>query len=258
MRIDIDVIMEYQLQGDEAVLLTIEAAETDGQTVVENLLEIENATLDRVSGEGGFGQRVWAHVKIHRFKLRYRAKVDVSRSAVALENLAATPLHALPAKVATYLRASRYCQSDLFINFAAQQFGDLDGGLKIASILKWVAAEIAYVPGSSNATTSAIDTLVAREGVCRDFTHLVCSLARAANIPARYTSVYCADVNPPDFHAVAQVWLEGQWHLVDATGMSSAEGVVVIGTGRDAGDVAFMETEQWAELISLKTAVSRG
>lgn len=257
MRIDIDVTMEYQLGGDEAVLLTIEAAQTSGQTVVENLLEIESVSLDRISGEGGLGQRVWAHVKNERVKLRYRAKVDVTRSAVALENLAATPVHALPSNVATYLRASRYCQSDLFINFVTQQFGDLNGGAKIASILNWVAAEIAYVPGSSGATTTAIDTFVARQGVCRDFTHVVCSLARAANIPARYTSVYCADVSPPDFHAVAQVWLDGEWHLVDATGMSSADGLVVIGAGRDAGDVAFLETMQWAQLINQKVAVNR-
>lgn len=257
MRINIDVTMEYQLLSDEKVLLTIEAAKTDGQTIVENVLEIESTTLDRVNGEGGLGQRVWAHVINERIKLRYRAKVDVTRSTVALENLAATPLHALPGCVATYLRASRYCQSDLLLNFVAQQFGDLEGGAKIASILNWVTAEIAYAPGSSNNATTAIDTFVAREGVCRDFTHLVCSLARAANIPARYTSVYCADVNPPDFHAVAQVWLDGEWHLVDATGMSSADGLVVIAAGRDAGDVAFLETQQWAQLISQKVTVSR-
>jgi len=258
MRIDIDVSMEYQLHGDEPVLLTIEAAKTDGQTILENTLEIEGAALDRVSGEGGLGQRVWAHVTTERLKLRYRAKVEVTRPAQALENLKATPLHALPGEVATYLRASRYCESDLFGNIVTNQFGDLEGGAKIAAIRDWVEAEIAYVPGSSGAATGAIDTFISREGVCRDFAHLMCSLARAANIPARYTSVYGTEVTPPDFHAVAQVWLEGAWHLVDATGMSTADGLVVIAAGRDAGDVAFLETGQWAQLINQTVDVSRG
>ncbi|MFT7058686.1 MAG: hypothetical protein ACJASV_001188, partial [Pseudorhodobacter sp.] len=47
-------------------------------------------------------------------------------------------------------------------------------------------------------------------------------------------------------------------HLVDATGMSEAETTVLIGTGRDAGDVAFMETEKWAQLINQRISVTQG
>ena len=258
MRISIDVNMEYQLNGDEMVLLAIEAARLDDQTIIEAALEIENATLHRIAGEGMVGQRVWAFVKSERLKLRYSAVVDIVRAAVTLENLAATPLHALPSEVLTYVRPSRFCQSDLFTEFTAQQFGHLEGGAKIAAIQNWVASEFAYVSGSSNAGTTAIDTFFVRAGVCRDFAHVVCSLARAANIPARYTSVYGADVNPADFHAVAQVWLEGAWHLVDATGMCNATELVVIATGRDAGDVAFMESAQGAQPISQRIEVSQG
>lgn len=249
--------MEYQIFDNDTVLLILEAAQTDGQTILESVLEIEDATMHRIGGEGGVGQRVWAFVKSDQLKLRYRAKVDVTRPEVALETLEATPMSALPGEVVTYLRPSRFCQSDMLTGFAEKQFGHLEGGAKIASILDWVKAEIAYAPGSSNATTTAIDTFVGREGVCRDFTHMVCSLARAANIPARYTSVYGADVQPPDFHAVAQVWLDGAWHLVDATGMNTAAGLVVIGSGRDAADVAFMETAQWAQFSAQKVSVSQ-
>lgn len=258
MRIDIDVTMDYQLCGKDLVQLTIEAAQLEGQAILEAALDIDGATVSRISGEGGVGQRVWAHVSNDRLTLRYRAKVDVMRSTVALETLAATPLYALPGDVTTYLRASRFCQSDVFIGFATQKFGHLAGGAKVAAIRNWVAAELTYVPGSSNGSTTARDTFVAREGVCRDYAHMVCCLARAANIPARYASVYGPEVNPSDFHAVAQVWLEGAWHLVDATGMSEAETTVLIGTGRDAGDVAFMETEKWAQLINQRICVTQG
>jgi len=258
MPINIDVALQYQISDGDMVLLILEAARSDGQSVLESDLEIENATLRRINPEGAVGQRIWANVPGRRFSLRYRAKVDVTRHVVTLENLAATPLNTLPGKVLTYLRPSRFCQSDLFTEFAAQQFGHLNGGAKIASILDWVTTEMSYVPGSSNAETTAVETFRAREGVCRDYAHVVCSLARAARIPARYTSVYGARVTPPDFHAVAEVWLDGAWHLVDATGMGLATDMVVIGAGRDAADVAFMETEHWADPISQSVAVSQG
>lgn len=257
MRVSIAVDFEYQIYADQAILLTVEAARTEGQSVVESRLQIDNAALCRMDGEAGIGERVWAFAQDERFIVRYGATVDVDRAEVDLHSLAATPMHRLPAEVLTYVRPSRYCQSDLFTDFVAAQFGDLSGGVKIAAMLDWVASTIAYVPGCSTSTTSAIDTFNESQGVCRDFAHLVISLARAANIPARYVSVYGVDVSPPDFHAVAQIWLDGAWHLVDATRMSCATGLVIIGAGRDAGDVSFMETELPAQPICVNVAVSR-
>ena len=46
--------------------------------------------------------------------------------------------------------------------------------------------------------------------------------------------------DPPDFHAVVEVWLDGGWRLVDATRLAPVEGIVRIGIGRDATDIAFM------------------
>lgn len=257
MRLHIDVTMDYQLTGHDTVLLTLEAARTEGQTVVESVLAVEGADLTWIEQDGMPGRRVWAHVTSDRMKLRYHALVEVTRDAVAIEQLAATPMPELPGDVVSYLRPSRFCQSDLLTEFATRQFRGLEGGARIAAIADWAQSEIAYVPGASNATTSAVDSFVTRQGVCRDYAHLVCSLARAGNIPARYTSVYGADVTPPDFHAVAEVWLEGAWHLVDATGMCRPAALVVIGSGRDASDVAFMETESWAHPIWQKVDVRR-
>lgn len=257
MRLHIDVTMDYQLTGHDTVLLTLEAAQTDGQTVIESTLDVAGADLRWIDVKGMPGRRVWAHVTSDRMQLQYRALVEVTRTTAVLESLAATPMRDLPGDVVSYLRPSRFCQSDLLTEFATQQFRGLEGGARIAAILDWARSEIAYVPGSSTATTSAVDSFIARKGVCRDYAHLVCSLARAGNIPARYTSAYGAEVNPPDFHAVAEVWLEGAWHLVDATGMCRAADLVVIGSGRDASDVAFMETEDWACPLWQKVDVRR-
>ncbi|MDD7970949.1 transglutaminase-like domain-containing protein [Roseinatronobacter alkalisoli] len=257
MRIAIDVTMDYQLAGAETVLLTLDAAETDGQKVLQSALDIADATLHRIPGEGGTGARVCASVTSDRLKLRYSAVVDVTRSEIMLDALPQAGLGALPPEALSCLRPSRFCQSDLFVPFMGRRFGHLKGGAKVIAIRDWVKAEIAYVSGSSTPTTTAMETFVSREGVCRDATHLFCALARAAGIPARYTSVYGADVHPPDFHAVAQVWLDSAWHFIDPTGMVAADGVVIIGCGRDAADVAFMETAGNAYVVSQNVRVTR-
>lgn len=248
MRIKIDVTMDYQLPRAEPVLLTLAAARTVGQTLLMSHLEVQNARLEWIEAEGLIGQRVWAFLGTQDLSLRYSATVDVTRPALALEDLAPTAFDALPAHVLSYMRPSRFCQSDLFTSFVGQEFGHLSGGAKVAAMRDWITQEIAYMPASSNPATTAIDTFVARAGVCRDSAHLLCSMTRAANIPARYTSAYGVGVTPPDFHAVAEVWLDGSWHLVDPTGMSSADKMAVIGSGRDAVDVAFMENESGAML----------
>ena len=43
-----------------------------------------------------------------------------------------------------------------------------------------------------------------------------------------------------DFHAVAELFLDGGWHLVDATGMAQSDSMAIIGLGRDATDVSFL------------------
>jgi transglutaminase-like putative cysteine protease len=118
-------------------------------------------------------------------------------------------------------------------------------------------SNIDYVSGTSDGDTTAAHTFVQRQGVCRDFAHLLASMARAASIPARLVSAYAPGVDPPDFHAVVEVWLEGSWHLIDATGMARPEEIVRIGVGRDATDIAFMTVFGSAELYDQQVEVKR-
>ncbi|SFA79433.1 Transglutaminase-like enzyme, putative cysteine protease [Poseidonocella pacifica] len=255
MKIQIDVAMEYDLSGDMRACLAVEAAKTPVQTVLSEELSLPGATLTRTAGEAGLGQRIWVAMSAPRMSLRYSATAEITRDNSPLENFALTPRHELPGEVMTFLRPSRYCQSDMFPAFVARRFGEIEGGAKVAAMRDWVREEMTYVPGTSNATTTVIDTFAAREGVCRDYAHMVCALARAADIPARYCSVYGIGVEPPDFHAVAQVYLGGAWHVVDATGMCEPDQVAVISVGRDACDVAFMETSDPAGLIEQSVSV---
>ena len=81
------------------------------------------------------------------------------------------------------------------------------------------------------------------------------TLARASQIPARMVSVYAPKVEPPDFHAVAEVYLAGDWHLIDATGMAAADTMARIGVGRDAADIAFMVVYGPSELSEQSVSV---
>ena len=261
MRFDIDVTLAYRI-ADEQVLLALEAAQTPVQRVISAQLEVAGGTVTRLAAEDGIGTWIWAHLPAGEMHLRYRATVEISRQEPALEGLQADPLDHLPAAVLSYLRPSRYCQSDLLGPFLESEFGPeftaLSGGAKIAHIRDWVGRVMTYRRGASHSGTSAMDTLESREGVCRDYAHLMITLARAADIPARIASVYAPGVSPPDFHAVAEVFLGGAWHLVDPTGMGSAKDIAIIGIGRDIGDVAFLTAfgalEMRGQSVSVRAA----
>lgn len=257
MTIEIDVSMTYELGAERTALLALQAARTDGQVVAKERLDIDDAELRAVAGEMGFGRRTWVRVGGDALRLRYRARVDVVRAPVRLDGLAAAPMDALPTDQITFLRPSRYCQSDRLEEFAGREFGHLSGGKKITAILDWIAAEMDYAPGHSDTATTLLDTFETRKGVCRDYAHMLCGLARASRVPARYVSAYGVAVDPPDFHAVAEVWLDDRWHLVDPTGMCRADDLVLIGIGRDAADVPFMETPDDARLLDQRIRVSR-
>jgi transglutaminase-like putative cysteine protease len=82
------------------------------------------------------------------------------------------------------------------------------------------------------------------------------AMARASTIPARFASVYAPGVSPPDFHAVAEVYLDGTWHLVDPTGMASADSIARIGVGPDAAGVAFLSVFGQATFLNQTVSVT--
>ena len=144
----------------------------------------------------------------------------------------------------TLLYPSRYCQSDKLERFARSTFGSLSPGYAtVNGICNWIHDYVAYEGGVSDALTSAFDTVTQRAGVCRDFAHLAIALCRSLGIPARYVSAYASQLEPPDFHAVFEAYLgaprNGAWYIFDATRMADPAGLVRIGIGRDAAEVAF-------------------
>ena len=251
MLVEIDVTLDYGFPDARTVALMIEAARTDGQTVLSDTINIDAVDrMHRVAGESGLGTRIIALTTAPRLTARYTATVEVTRRVADLRTLRAAALIDMPGDVQPYLRPSRYVQPEMFGGFVARRFAGLSGGGMVAAIRDFVQAEMSYMPGSSDGNTTALETFAAREGVCRDYAHLTCALARAAGIPARSVAVYGPDVSPQDFHAVAEVWLSGAWHLIDSTGMCRADGLVKIAVGRDAADIAFLDAGRDVSLIT--------
>lgn len=172
-----------------------------------------------------------------RMVVDYRAVVDRHSDPVAVDEL----------DLITYLRPSRYCESDSLLPTAHSEFFGLKGHDLLTAVTLWVWEKLLYVPGSSLPTDGATRTLLARRGVCRDYAHLVIALLRALDVPARMVSVYAPGLSPMDFHAVAEAWVDGEWWVVDATRLAPRQSMVRIATGRDAADIAFL-TNHWANL----------
>lgn len=150
-----------------------------------------------------------------------------------------------------YLRPSRYCESDTLGPIARHEFAGLVGHDLLAGVSSWVGQQLSYVPGSSLPTDGAVNTLLSRRGVCRDYAHLVVALLRSLDVPARLVSVYAPGLQPMDFHAVAEARVGGQWNVVDATTLAPRKSLMRIATGRDASDTAFLSTRGGA--VTLET-----
>lgn len=182
------------------------------------IIDQSGSRLHRLSGEAG------------QLQVRYEALIDGQVSPRATSDLEAI----------TYLRPSRYCQSDEVFSQARRQFRGLQGEELITAVSEFVATSTTYTPGLSQGTDSAVTTLMTGQGVCRDYAHVVIALLRAMDMPARYAACYAPGLRPMDFHAVAEAYHDGTWYVIDATRLANRRSLVRIATGRDAADCAFL------------------
>ena len=224
----------------------IHAARTAHQVVpYENLTISQSGATWDVQQSQNVGQRcLRLHAQAGPLRVQYEATVEISHHLGDPLHIAEIPVHLLPLEVLHFIYPSRYCQSDRLSNYAVGLFGQLPQGyLRAQAICDWVRQHVTFRANSSVGTTSAVDTLIERVGVCRDFAHLMIALCRAINLPARFVTGtdYGADpaLGPPDFHAYVEVYLGDRWYLFDPSGTAVPMGMMRLATGRDAADVAF-------------------
>lgn len=231
------------------ILAVAEAANPGSRTVDENLTFLHNgAELEFSEIPDAHGTRMHrVSAPVGQLTLDYQATVTGTT----------TPEQVSLADVIRYGRPSRYCHSDTLAPTAAYEFQGLRGYEAITAVEAWVYDQLSYVPGSSGPTDGAVETLLGRQGVCRDFAHVVITLLRGRDVPARLAAVYAPGLGPMDFHAVVEAYADGQWHVVDATRLAPRQSLLRIATGRDATDTAFMTAGPGAILNSVEvTAVA--
>ena len=169
----------------------------------------------------------------------------------------AAPAEVDPVDDIVYRRPSRYAESDELGPTAWAEFSTLEGKELLDAVSSWVGTQLYYVSGSSRPTDGAAQTLLLRQGVCRDFAHLVIAMLRARNVPARLVAVYAPGLSPMDFHAVVEAAIDGRWRAVDATTLAPRETLVRISTGRDASDTAFLTVQSGrADLVSVNVTAT--
>jgi len=119
-------------------------------------------------------------------------------------------------------------------------------------LMRRVHADFAYTPNSTDITTTALDALRLRKGVCQDFAHVMIGALRSLGLAARYVSGYLLTQPPPGqprligadaSHAWIDVydpaWPEdGGWLQLDPTNdRAPGDDYVMLSIGRDYADV---------------------
>ena len=246
IRLQFSIHLSYEIIDQPAdFICNIHAAQTVHQTVRNESLTINQALTSTIHYDPLLRHRLLRlRANPGPLKISYQAEVDIQHHVGQPQIIGEMPIAELPMEVLPYLYPSRYCESDKLQQLANQTFGHLPPGYqRVEGIRQWVQQRTRFTSGSSEFTTSAIDTYQQRTGVCRDFAHLMIALCRALNIPARFCSGidYGADpvFGPTDFHAYVEVLLGGRWYIFDPSGMAIPMGFVRIGTGRDAADISF-------------------
>jgi transglutaminase-like putative cysteine protease len=170
------------------------------------------------------------------------------------------PVQDLPDDVLIFLLGSRYCDTDRLSQTAWSLFGGTpEGWARVQAIVDYTHERIRFDYQRADATRSAHDAFMQREGVCRDFAHLAITLCRCMNIPARYATGYLGDIGVPkdpapmDFSAWFEVYLDGpdgpRWYTFDARHNRPRIGRIVMARGRDATDCALTTSFGAAQLV---------
>jgi transglutaminase-like putative cysteine protease len=244
-RLRYSVELDYIVEGPSEFLLNVHAAGNRRQAVIEEYFSIDPRRDVSLSEDPFTGNRIAAFASASgSIVVRYAALVEIAHRIVEPADIVAAPPSALDAGALRYLYPSRFCQADLIQQHAWSRFGALPRGYgQVRAVRDWVRQTLKFQAGVSRSTTSAIDTLRDGAGVCRDFAHAMIAFCRALNYPARIVTGidYGADpaLGPPDFHAYVEVYVGDDWYIFDPTGISPVTGLLRIGTGRDAADVAF-------------------
>ena len=258
MRLQIGCEMTLQAAADCPTVAMLRPRSGEAQWLVSESYDFEPQVriTEYVDAYGNLCQRFV--VPQGQMTIRVGALVETENDIFVAAQAPATPVACLPNDALQYLLQSRYCPCDK--SEAETHAIDIAGRYapgypQVEAIRAWIHANIAYRYGVSNLATDALDTLQARAGVCRDFSHIGITMCRALRIPARMVVGYLYRLEPMDLHAWFEAFIDGRWYTFDATQAEPRGGRVVVAYGHDAADVAFISNYAALETTALNVTV---
>ena len=172
-----------------------------------------------------------------------------ARSDPVIADAREWPVADLPDECLLYLMGSRYCETDKLSQTAWDLFGHVPPGwARVQAICDYVHNRTSRsATSNARSTRTAFEAHQERVGVCRDFAHLAITLCRCMNIPARYVNGYLGDigvpiVDPMDFSAWIEVYLDGRGMTFDPRNNIPRIGRIVVARGRDAADIPLINS----------------
>ncbi len=239
MRLKVGCQLEYRSRYETPFILLLRLHGGVAQTIIYEELKMDpNVPMtEYMDHYGNYCHRLIAPEG--RLVISSHATVETEANAAIDTNANFTLIQHLPDDTLIYLLPSRFCESDKLNSKAYEIINNFMTGYQmVEAIRQWVYANIKYEYDRSTSSTSALDTLSAQHGVCRDMSHLAIALCRSINIPARFVTGYLYDLKPMDMHAWFEAYLDDRWYTFDATQPFVTGGRVILAYGRDAADVA--------------------
>ncbi|PSN12545.1 cysteine protease [filamentous cyanobacterium CCP5] len=259
MRLEVGCKITFEIDEPTPTVLMLRPRSGDGQWITEERYTFSQQVpvAEYVDTYGNLCQRLTAPTG--EFIVTTSAVVETADHIDVAPGAPFTLIQDLPDDVLQFLLPSRYCQSDRCSQQASDIVGDVEPGYdQVEAIRRWIHHTVTYQYGTSNASTSAMDTLEQKVGVCRDFVHLGVALCRSLDIPTRMVVGYLYQLEPMDLHAWFEAFVDGRWYTFDATQAEPRGGRVAIAYGRDAADVALATQFGPASLTNMRVWVTQG
>lgn len=257
MRLDAGCELLFDAIDPSPLILMLRPRSGLGQRVIREAYEFEPNiwATEFFDSYGNLCQRLL--IPPGQFQVKVTMTVETPDEIDIAPGAAFVPVQDLPDYALQFLLPSRYCQSDLLADLGNEIVLGIESAYdQVDAIRSWIHTHIEYKYETSNASTSALETVATRLGVCRDFVHLGMALCRSLTIPARMVVGYLYQLDPMDLHAWFEAFVGDRWYVFDATQLEPRGNRIAIAYGRDAADVALANQFGPLELTEMKVWVN--
>jgi len=215
-------------------------AEYAGQQVREWQVLVNRRRLSPL-GRDGFGNPALAHTvegPVQAIRIEVHAIVETTDRSGIVEDRQ----EPLPANF--FLLPTALTAPDVAIDALSEALpGEPDPISRLHALCNRVRDRVDYLPGLTDAETTASEALARGAGVCQDHAHLLIAAARTLGFPARYVSGYLCS-GPDGSDAASHAWAEVAvpdlgWVGFDAANRMCPDAHYVrVASGRDYHDAA--------------------